>query len=66
MFYFSVYLNCSSEWQNTHIYKDASHIPPMRGKRQSFATVSDSKSMYMQRRKRAGKLFFVKKKDKFH
>ncbi|KXJ76230.1 hypothetical protein RP20_CCG010060 [Aedes albopictus] len=48
-----VYLNCSSEWQNTHIYKDASHIPPMRGKRQSFATVSDSKSMYMQRRKRA-------------
>lgn len=50
-----VHLNCSSEWENTHIYKDASHIPPMRGKRQSFATVSDSKSMYMQRRKREAK-----------
>lgn len=47
-----VYLNCSSEWQNTHIYKDVNQIPPMRGKRQSFAAVSDSKSMYMQRRKR--------------
>ncbi|XP_053683683.1 protein GPR107 [Sabethes cyaneus] len=47
-----VHLNCSSEWQNVHIYKDRKQIPALRSKRQSFAKVSDSKSMYMQRRKR--------------
>lgn len=47
-----VHLNCSTEWQNVHIYKDRKQIPALRSKRQSFAKVSDSKSMYMQRRKR--------------
>ncbi|XP_055586454.1 protein GPR107 [Uranotaenia lowii] len=47
-----VHLNCSNEWQNVHIYKDRKQIPALRSKRQSFAKVSDSKSMYMQRRKR--------------
>ncbi|XP_058443094.1 protein GPR107 [Malaya genurostris] len=47
-----VHLNCSNEWQNAHIYKDRKAIPALRLKRQSFAKVSDSKSMYMQRRKR--------------
>ncbi|EDS26884.1 lung seven transmembrane receptor [Culex quinquefasciatus] len=49
---FRVHLNCSSEWQNVHIYRDQKQIPALRSKRQSFAKVSDSKSMYMQRRKR--------------
>lgn len=47
-----VHLNCSSEWQNVHIYRDQKQIPALRSKRQSFAKVSDSKSMYMQRRRR--------------
>ncbi|XP_052900370.1 protein GPR107 [Anopheles moucheti] len=48
-----VHVSCSKDWQNIHLYKDRSGVPALRSKRQSFAQVSDSKMVYMQRRRRA-------------
>uniref|UniRef100_A0A182PL29 GOST seven transmembrane domain-containing protein n=1 Tax=Anopheles epiroticus TaxID=199890 RepID=A0A182PL29_9DIPT len=47
-----VHVSCSKDWQNIHLYKDRSGVPALRSKRQSFAQVSDSKMVYMQRRRR--------------
>uniref|UniRef100_U5ESJ2 Putative g protein-coupled seven transmembrane receptor n=1 Tax=Corethrella appendiculata TaxID=1370023 RepID=U5ESJ2_9DIPT len=47
-----VTVNCSHDFQHIHIYKDRDQIPIFRSKRHSYAKVSDSKSVYMQRRKR--------------
>uniref|UniRef100_A0A182MWI8 GOST seven transmembrane domain-containing protein n=1 Tax=Anopheles culicifacies TaxID=139723 RepID=A0A182MWI8_9DIPT len=48
-----VHVSCSKDWQNIHLYKDRSGVPALRSKRQSFAQASDSKMVYMQRRRRA-------------
>uniref|UniRef100_A0A182VT21 GOST seven transmembrane domain-containing protein n=1 Tax=Anopheles minimus TaxID=112268 RepID=A0A182VT21_9DIPT len=48
-----VHVSCSKDWQNIHLYKDRSGVPALRSKRQSFAEASDSKMVYMQRRRRA-------------
>ncbi|XP_053677852.1 protein GPR107 [Anopheles nili] len=48
-----VHVSCSKDWVNIHLYKDRSGVPALRSKRQSFARVSDSKMVYMQRRRRA-------------
>ncbi|XP_050068118.1 protein GPR107 [Anopheles maculipalpis] len=48
-----VHVSCSKDWQNIHLYKDRSGVPALRSKRQSFARASDSKMVYMQRRRRS-------------
>ncbi|XP_035894549.1 protein GPR107 [Anopheles stephensi] len=48
-----VHVSCSKDWQNIHLYKDRSGVPALRSKRQSFARASDSKLVYMQRRRRS-------------
>lgn len=53
-----VNVSCSKEWQNIHLYKDRNGVPALRSKRQSFAKVSDSKAVYMQRRRRAASNVF--------
>uniref|UniRef100_A0A182SWT0 GOST seven transmembrane domain-containing protein n=1 Tax=Anopheles maculatus TaxID=74869 RepID=A0A182SWT0_9DIPT len=48
-----VHVSCSKDWQNIHLYKDRSGVPALRSKRQSFAQASDTKMVYMQRRRRS-------------
>ncbi|XP_058064342.1 protein GPR107 [Anopheles bellator] len=47
-----VNVSCSKDWLNIHLYKDRSRVPALRSKRESFAKMSDSMRVYMQRRRR--------------
>uniref|UniRef100_A0A8W7PKU8 GOST seven transmembrane domain-containing protein n=1 Tax=Anopheles coluzzii TaxID=1518534 RepID=A0A8W7PKU8_ANOCL len=58
-----VHVSCSKDWQNIHLYKDRSGVPALRSKRQSFAEASDSKMVYMQRRRRSA--YHVPESDDF-
>lgn len=58
-----MHVSCSKDWQNIHLYKDRSGVPALRSKRQSFAEASDSKMVYMQRRRRSA--YHVPESDDF-